>query len=514
MSQLYQRLGALQSDKPAIIEDNVQWTGQVLLEKVKRLASVLSQKGLQPGDRVALMFLNQKEFLLSFLALRYMGAVPVPINIQMPPDDILYVILNSGSKLVLTTDAFAPRFEGKPIPVLVANSTTPGKYPSFEDAIEGGDPNFTPTHTHTPNEMHVLMYTSGTTGKPKGVMLSEENLLANLDGVAKILDVDANERMLLALPLFHAYGLMIALVALDGGAPIVLVPNFSPKKIVEMVATHQVTILPLVPTMFTVLLKAAEKSGAGVFKTLKLCVSGGASLPKALLKQVEDLLDVVVLEGYGLTETAPVLAVNNPKTGSIPGSVGRPLANVELKLVNDAGEKLPETTESEGEILARGANIMLGYYGLPEETKAVFDGDGFFKTGDIGRFDESGNLYISGGRKKDLIIKAGENISPLRIEEVLYQHPAVREASVIGLPDDRLGEEVLACVELEEGHRHIDVKDMEKSLKDFCLAQLTPFLCPAQFRFFDELPKNPTGKIVKKELKAQVLSSLTTSAHS
>ena len=164
--------------------------------------------------------------------------------------------------------------------------------------------------------------------------------------------------------------------------------------------------------------------------------------------------------------------------------------------------------------MARGANIMLGYYGLPEETKAVFDGDGFFKTGDIGRFDESGNLYISGGRKKDLIIKAGENISPLRIEEVLYQHPAVREASVIGLPDDRLGEEVLACVELEEGHRHIDVKDMEKSLKDFCLAQLTPFLCPAQFRFFDELPKNPTGKIVKKELKAQVLSSLTTSAHS
>lgn len=486
---------------PLLIEEDTQWTLSNLREKVSRLASALQAKGIQPGDRVALMFMNQKEYLVGFFAVLQAGAVVVPINITLPPDDIVHVILNSGTRLVLTTEAFAPKFEGKPIPVLVANQSGEAKFPSLEDAMTQGDPHFAGVPYGDENTLRLLMYTSGTTGRPKGVMLSEQNLISNMDGIKPVLQISSEDKLLLALPLFHAYGQMIGLYALDSLAPLYLVPSFAPKKIIQTVIEHQVSILPLVPTMFSVLLSSIHRIGAEKLSHLKACVSGGASLPEKLLHQIENTLDLVVLEGYGLTETAPVLAVNSRERGAIPKSVGKPLGNIDIKLLDDQGNNFrwtPGQATPEGEILVKGPNVMLGYYHLPEETAQAFDAEGYLHTGDLGHFDAEGNLYISGGRKKDLIIKAGENIAPVRIEDVLYQHPAVLHAAVIGVPDEKLGEDIVACVELKP-----EQTVTENELKKFCLEQLTPLMVPAAIRFYDELPKNQTGKVLKNQLKEE-----------
>jgi long-chain acyl-CoA synthetase len=499
VNQLFQ-VSQRQPEKPFVIEDDIRWTYADVTEKVNRLADALAKKGVGPGDRVALMFLNQKEFLLGFFAVLRLGAVVVPINLQLPPEDIFFVLQNAGAKLVLTNAGFAASFEGKPIPLLVSNQETPA-LPSLEAAIEEGNPEFDPGYTHEPHRLAILMYTSGTTGRPKGVMLSEENLLGNLEGLQPVLAFSEEDRMLLALPLFHAFGLIIGLYATVLGAQLVLVPKFQPRKILHALVQEKVTILPLVPTMFNLLLEGATKVGVEAFSSLRYCVSGGASLPAELLKRIESTLNVVVLEGYGLTETSPVLAVNNPTVGSIPSSVGKPLPNLLMKLVDDHGNDIPWTPgerSAEGEILAKGPNVMRGYYGLEEETAQVLDAEGWFRTGDLGHFDPEGNLFISGGRKKDLIIKAGENITPLRIEEVLYQHPAVMEASVIGVPDSKVGEEILACIQFKEGQ-----SATPNELKKFCREHLPSFMVPERFRIYDELPKNPTGKILKKVLRQQ-----------
>ena len=502
MSLLYERLlNRPEPGHPMITEEDTQWTLSQFREQVNRLASVLvTQKGIKPGDRVATMFMNQKEALVSFFAILQAGGVVVPINIGMPADDITFVFLNSGSKMMLSTGSFAERLKGKPIKILMANQKE-SKFDSMEDAMAKADPGFAGVPAKDPTEMRILMYTSGTTGKPKGVMLSEQNLISNLDGIHPVIGLSAEHRLLLALPLFHAYGLIIGLYALDKDAALFLVPNFAPKKILQTLVEHQVSVLPLVPTMFTLILSGAQKMGVENFKHLKACISGGASLPEALLKQIEETLDLTVLEGYGLTETSPVLAVNSWERGSIPKSVGKPIPNVDIKLVDEAGKRVdwtPGSESGEGEILAKGPNIMQGYYKLDKETKEAFDAEGYFRTGDLGRFDAEGHLFISGGRKKDLIIKAGENIAPVRIEEVLYTHPAIQDASVIGVPDDKVGEEIVACIQFKP-----EQSATEGELKKFCLESLPAFMVPGAFKIYEELPKNPTGKILKPQLRKE-----------
>ncbi|HEY9745211.1 MAG TPA: AMP-binding protein [Oculatellaceae cyanobacterium] len=489
---------------PLILEGDTAWSLSEFREKVFRLASALQAKGIQPGDRVALMFMNQKEYLVSLFAILHAGAIAVPINITLPPEDILYVILNSGTRLVLTTQAFGAHFEGKPIPFLVANQTAI-QYPSFEEAIASGNPDFAGVPFGTADDLRILMYTSGTTGKPKGVMLSENNLLSNLEGITPSLQISQSDRLLLALPIFHAYGQIIALYALQAQGALHLVPQFSPKAIIQTLVEGQITVLPLVPTLFNVLLSGIQKAELQL-PHLRACISGGASLPEKLLRQIEAALNIVVLEGYGMTETSPVIAVNTLERGSIPRSVGKPLWNVDVKLIDAQGNRIqwtPGETSAEGEIMVKAPSVMLGYYQLPEETAQAFDSEGYLHTGDLGHFDAEGNLYISGGRKKDLIIKAGENIAPVRIEEVLHHHPAVQNVAVVGIPDEKLGEEILACVECKPGHQVT-----EAELKKFCREHLSPFMTPAAIRFYDELPKNPSGKILKPQLREQNLQLL------
>lgn len=504
MSLLFEELRksvAAHPEKTALIEDGTRLSYQEIRDQVVRLSHALHTQGIQPGDRIALMFMNQKEFLIGFFAVLRLGAVAVPINIQLPPEDILYVLLNSGARLVLTTHKFAPHFEGKPLPILVANQEGEEKYPSLEAAMASGDVNFTPDYQRNADTLSVLMYTSGTTGKPKGVMLSEENIWNNTLGFGDAVEVSEDDRMLMALPLFHAYGLTVTLYGFIKGATIALVPNFNPRRILSMVTEEHITVLPLVPTLFSFMAEALPKLDPTAFSSLKVCISGGASLPPALLKHLENTANITILEGYGLTETAPVIAVNRMSRGSIPGSVGLPLFNVDVRLRDEAGnviEVKPGEASSEGEIEVKGPNVMLGYYGMPEVTAETLTEDGWLKTGDLGRFDDEGNLYISGGRKKDLIIKAGENIAPLRIEQVLYQHPAVQDACVFGVPDPKLGEDIFAAITLKEG-QHVE----PAALKKFCREHLTPYLTPSYIRVYDEMPKNATGKILKKQLQEE-----------
>lgn len=515
-------------------DDGTAWQGHDFYEKVARLALLMqSWYALEKGDKVALLFWNQPEFFVTFFALRALGLIAVPINILMPPEDVGYVLQHSGVKTLIGCEELVQQvltglgladpvaLRQSDFSVLVTNAQTDVSFPTMEEAmtILPDTPSWKAVldlirEPIDPNELALLIYTSGTTGVPKGVMLSENNLLSNLSAFSTALNIgDAMKEptFLLGLPLFHCYGLICALYAFLVQAKMVFVPKFNPKRMVAALQQYGVSFLPLVPTMFTLLLTAAKRSidaGQGSpFPKLKWCISGGAALPEALLSQLKAVLGVTVLEGYGLTETSPVIAVNVPTVGAVPNSVGPVLPNVVVRLVqHDTQQLVPVTvgtSSEEGEIQVQGPNVMLGYYLNEAETAAVFTPDGWFKTGDLGRFDANGNLYISGGRLKDLIIRAGENIAPLPIERVLSLHPAVAAVAVIPKKDAKLGEAIHACVELtDDVKQQSDFTEAQlfQALANLVRTHLTPSFVPDSFTVYDALPKNPTGKVMKKKL--------------
>ena len=340
----------------------------------------------------------------------------------------------------------------------------------------------------------VILYTSGTTAKPKGVMLEESQFDANCTGFLEHLHFTPEDKVIVALPLFHSFGNIMALVLLRSGATLILLKQFQPKTILESIAKHKATILPLVPTIYSFLVQLYARGGYDV-SSLRYCISGGASLPEALLKRVEGGLGVTVIEGYGLTETSPVIAVNTMKDGSVPGSVGPVLPNVKLEIVDDAGKCVKQGEV--GEIRVRGETVMKGYWKKSDETSATLSSDGWLRTGDLGHMDENGRLFISSGRIKDLIIRAGENVSPLAIENALMSHEAIAEVAAVGIADERIGEKVKVFAVLREG-----TQATEQELKELCRKKLPAFMIPDLFQFMESLPKTATGKILKSELRA------------
>ena len=329
-------------------------------------------------------------------------------------------------------------------------------------------------------------------------MLDESQFYANTAGILANAPFSAEDKAIMALPLFHSFGNIIALVFIRIGGTIILIRQFAPKAILANITEHKATILPLVPTIYSFLLDAYAKGGYDV-SSLKYCISGGAALPTALLHMVEEVLGATVLEGYGLTETAPVIAVNTFADGSVPGSVGPVLPNVKVKIVDDDGHEVKQG--GQGEILASGETIMKGYWQQPEATAEILSPDGWLKTGDLGHLDEQNRLYISAGRKKDLIIRAGENVSPLTIENAMMNHPAIAEAAAIGVPHERKGEQVVLCISLREGEKASDAE-----LKEYCRKNLPPFMAPDIIKIYPTLPKNATGKILKTTLREQAIS--------
>jgi long-chain acyl-CoA synthetase len=337
----------------------------------------------------------------------------------------------------------------------------------------------------------VILYTSGTTGAPKGAELTHDNLRRNVDIAAGLFGLGEESVTLGALPLFHSFGQTCGLNAtVRAGGCLTLIPRFDPGEALEILERDRVTVFEGVPTMYSALLNHPERERFDA-SALRVCVSGGAAMPMEVMRSFEQAFGCTILEGYGLSETSPVASFNHPDRERKPGSIGTPVEGVEMRVVDVEGREL--ATGEVGEIVIRGHNVMKGYWGREGATAEAIRG-GWFHTGDLARVDEDGYFFIV-DRKKDMVIRGGYNVYPREIEEVLYEHPAVREAAVIGIPHPELGEEVAAAVALHSG-AEVD----EDGIRDFVKDQVAAYKYPRHVWFVDELPKGPTGKILKREI--------------
>jgi long-chain acyl-CoA synthetase len=344
------------------------------------------------------------------------------------------------------------------------------------------------------DDVAVILHTSGTTGKPKGAMLTHANLTRNADvGVRTLIETGPDDVVMGCLPLFHVFGLTCGLNgAVLAGAMLTLIPRFDPRKALEVIERDGVTVFEGVPTMYSALLSVASEASPEATRSLRTCVSGGAALPVQVLTDFEKAFGCTVLEGYGLSESSPSAAFNHPHRPRKAGSIGTPIEGVELRVVDLDGVEVPQGDA--GEIQIRGHNVMKGYWNLPDATAATITPDGWLNTGDVGRIDEDGYFYIV-DRTKDLIIRGGYNVYPREIEEVLYEHPAVGEAAVIGIPHDSLGEEVGAAVALKKG-----ASVTADELREYVKARVAAYKYPRLVWLVDALPKGPTGKLLKREI--------------
>jgi long-chain acyl-CoA synthetase len=458
-------------------------------ERSARVAGLLADRGITPGDRVGVMLPNVVEFAVVYYGVLRAGGVVVPMNPLLKAREVAYYLADSGAPLILGWHAIGDEVtKGAAQAGATALLVDPATFPSLLAAAR-------PAHAmvnREPSDTAVLLYTSGTTGRPKGAELTHANLTTNVEvTLSDLLDLGAHDVVFGGLPLFHSFGQTVTLnTAVAAGATLVLLPRFDPVQALELLAEHRVTVFAGVPTMYSALLGVPDADRPDV-SALRVCVSGGAAMPVEVLKQFEELFGTTVLEGYGLSETSPVASFNQPGQVRKPGSIGTPVRGVEMRVM-DEGRTLPPGEV--GEIAIRGHNVMKGYWNRPDATAQAIDADGWFKTGDLGRVDADGYFFIV-DRKKDLIIRGGYNVYPREIEEVLYEHPDVVEAAVVGVPHPELGEEVAAAVALKPG-----ATATAAELRDFVKEQVAAYKSPRLVWLVNALPKGPTGKILKREI--------------
>lgn len=483
-----------------------QKTSYMELERaVTKFASQLVELGCQRGDKIALVIGNSPHYIISLYGAIRIGAVVIPINPLYTAHEIKYILQNGDVKAIVTMDVLLPKFEeivrdleyinhyivcetGQHI--APENSPLTPKMQSFTKMLKAGDLQYKGPELDE-DEVALILYTSGTTGQPKGAMLTQKNLYSNAKDVADYLQIGENDRVIAALPMFHVFCLTVSLNApLMNGGTVIVMPKFSPQEVFRLAKKYKASIFAGVPTMYNYLLQSG-KGKATEFSTIRLCISGGDSMPVALLKNFEKEFNVIISEGYGLSEASPVTCFNPLDRPRKPGSIGTSIMHVENKIVDEFGEEVP--VGEVGELVVRGPNIMKGYYKMPEETEMVLR-DGWLYTGDMARMDEEGYFYIV-DRKKDMIIVGGYNVYPREIEEVLYAHPQVAEAAVIGIPDPDSGESIICFVVKK------DTDLTEEALMEYCKVHLAKYKLPSNIEFLDELPKNTTGKILRKRLR-------------
>jgi long-chain acyl-CoA synthetase len=485
-------------DEAALVHEGATTTFAELDDASARFAGWLLGEGLAPASRIALMLPNVTEFAVAYYGVLRAGMVVVPMNVQLRRREIAYYLEDSGATAllagpeVLEEAAAAAAEAGIEHVVSAADSVAEGM-PSLR-AIAANHPRYRDVAQCAPADPAVFLYTSGTTGKPKAAVLSHSNLLWNAEVTSETFGVSAGDRLLGTLPLFHSFGQSCVLNgAMRRRATVVLLPRFAPNDALALIERERITHFYGVPTMFVAMLQAIEERDADV-SSLRLCLSGGASIARETLEGFQRRFDVRVLEGYGLSETAPAVCFSRVDTPAKPGTIGRPLWGVEMRIADESGAVLP--AGEVGEIHVRSHGMMVGYHNRPEATAAAIDADGWFHTGDLAYVDPDGDYFIV-DRKKDLIIRGGYNVYPREVEEVLYEHPDVFEAAVVGLADPRLGEEVGAALVARPG-RAIEPAE----LRDFLTVRVASYKRPRRFAFLPELPKGPTGKILKRELDA------------
>ncbi|MEX1141362.1 MAG: long-chain fatty acid--CoA ligase [Thermoleophilaceae bacterium] len=472
--------------------DEVELTYAALDGSAARLAGVLRERGVDAGDRVGVMLPNVPYFPVAYYGVLRLGAAVVPMNVLLKGREVEYYLRDSGAKALIAWHGFADEAkEGAAAAGVEVIVVAPGE---FEQLLDGADP-ATEVVEREERDTAVILYTSGTTGSPKGAELTNANLLTNATVNAETLfHLTDEDRLLGALPLFHSFGQTCTMnAAIRAGAMVSLIPRFDPVKALEILQRDRITVFEGVPTMYNAML-AVPSRGEYDTSSLRLCVSGGASLPVEILETFEGQFGCKILEGYGLSETSPVASFNHPDRERKPGSIGTPIEGVEMKLVDDDGHDMTEP-DAVGEIAIRGRNVMKGYWGNPKATAATIDADGWLKTGDVAKVDADGYFFIV-DRKKDLIIRGGYNVYPREVEEVLFAHPAIQEAAVVAVPNRELGEEVGAAVALKPGEQA-----SPDDIRAYCRSQIAAYKYPRHIWFVDELPKGPTGKVLKREIE-------------
>jgi long-chain acyl-CoA synthetase len=472
--------------------------------QASRLAAGLHAAGIRAGDNVVLSCPNLPLFPIAYFGILKAGAAVVPINVLLKPREVAYHLRDSHAKAVIAFEGTPELPTGQACVAAAAETGTPRVFllPRDLPSLLRDDPSFHPARRE-PHDTAVILYTSGTTGRPKGAELTHANMVGNaitshdmfrpaFDGAG----VSAQQTTLVTLPLFHSTAQTTQMNAgLYGGFRLVLLPRFEPAAVLDAFAREQVGLWVGVPTMYWALLQHARTAGtdlSAAAASLRLCASGGAPMPLHVLREFERVFGARVLEGYGLSETAPVVAFNQLQRPSKPGTVGLPVFGVDVRCFDEHDRAV--APGERGEVVVRGPNVMKGYYGNPEAT-AEAKRSGWFRTGDIGQLDADGYLSIV-DRKKDMILRGGYNVYPREVEETLLAHPAVSLAAVVGVPDDRLGEEVQAWVVLKPGQQ-LTADELVAWARD----QMAAYKYPRLVEFRDALPMNASGKVLKRELR-------------
>ncbi|WP_329166910.1 long-chain fatty acid--CoA ligase (plasmid) [Streptomyces sp. NBC_01717] len=447
-----------------------------------RAAAMLADAGVAPGDRVGVMLPNLPEFPVLYYGVLRTGAIVVPMNPLLKAREVAHYLGDSQARLAF---AFGPVAQEA---ATGAEGTGARVVPIEDGSLDellAEHPEPAPSVPREAEDTAVILYTSGTTGAPKGAELTHTNLIRNAEITAgPLFGLTPDDTVMGCLPLFHAFGQTCAMnTAMTAGAGLVMLPRFEPAAALETVAREHITVFEGVPTMYAAML-GTDRDGIDV-SSLRLCVSGGASLPIEVLHGFENAFGCPVLEGFGMSETSPVASFNHPDRPRKAGSIGTPIEGVELCLIDEKN--------GVGELCVRGHNVMKGYWGRPEATAETVL-DGWLRTGDLATVDEDGYYFIV-DRKKDMIIRGGFNVYPREIEEVLYEHPAIAEAAVIGIPRPTLGEEVTAAVALRP-----DVRTTAQEIQEFVKERVAAYKYPREVWLLDAFPKGATGKILKRRI--------------
>jgi len=455
---------------------------------VSRAAGGLIALGLRAGDRVAILMDNCPEYIISYFAILRSGGVAVPLNTFLTPEELSFILNDSGSRMLIYGSRFIPYAEilGNQVPGLIVTD--------FMGIPEGK----AGPHHGDQHDLAVLLYTSGTTGFPKGAMLTHRNLISNAEACKKVMHLSGRDRILLFLPLFHSFSFTVCVILpLFAGAQIVLLESVRPfSKVIKSILRDRITFFVAVPTVYTIL---ARKRMPVFMRFLtrfiikiRACVSGAAALPEDTLYAFEKRFGIPLIEGYGLTEASPVVSVNPLKGVRKPASVGPPLPGIDVAVVGEDGRLLP--SGETGELIVRGPNVMKGYFNRKEETEAVLK-DGWLYTGDMARIDNEGYIYIV-DRKKDLIIVDGMNVYPREVEDFVIRHPSVEECAMVGIPDGK-GSEITVLFAKKKENAFVE----EDEIRSFMKGHIAQFKVPRRVIFVDGFPKTATGKIRKTELR-------------
>ena len=499
--QVIKQSAKFRPGKVFLVSEKEKLTFNQFLERVRQAGAGFKALGVKRGDKVALLLNNSIEFLEAYFGVIYIGAVIVPLNTFLKSEEVLYILNDCKVKALVTSSDFKSVVEGiKPgqaaaMENIISVDDIPGRQAvRFSSLFNSGS---APEEVMGQDEMAVIIYTSGTTGHPKGAMLSHKNMVSDVENSIDIIGITDKDIFMAFLPMFHSYSFTAnVMIALYCGCKLVIVKSIQPfTRVVKNLLLHRVSVFIAIPQIYSVLATKKMPFWFHLINPMRVCISGGASLPVDSFHKFEKSFNRPLIEGYGLSEAAPICALNPLYGKRKAASIGPEIHNVRIRIVDDEGRDVKQGES--GEMIVKGDNVMLGYFNNPEATAQTIK-DGWLYTGDVGKKDEEGYIFIM-DRKKDLIIVNGMNVYPREVEEVLYAHPAVVDAAVVGKKDPLHGEIPVGVVVLKEGANADD-----KELRRFCKEHMANFKIPHKIEVWKDLPRNSTGKVVKREIRKMV----------